>query len=549
MPPPSGSVHSPWQSATIIFELKDTDEEQLDVGGSNTDLDEMEKKNTEFLKERDEHFDTNGPSVSISSKQENNGSAPPVEPGSEIIVWWDEPEDRDPENPMNWSSTKKWVNIGTISVISFLVPLVSSMLGPGVELVMEEFNTKSTTFATFAVSIFVLGFASGPLFLAPLSELYGRVIIYNVTNVLFLGFTIMCAMSQNESMLLAARFLSGFAGVATITIGSGTIADIMPREKRGKAVSIWSVGTILGPMVGPIIGGYVAQVAGWRWMFWVISIAVGVVTIFSFVVLRETYPVVLLERKAARLRKQTGYPNYRSKLASDLTPARLFKHSIIRPLKPLICYPIVTVMCIYVAVLYGILYLLFATYSFVFREVYGFSTSATGLVFLAGGIGTLSGLLYVGNFSDRTLKTCAAAGKILTPEDRLPLLITIPGSLTFPVGLFIYGWSVEEHVHWIVPQIGTAITGFGSILIFIGIQTYLIDAFEEYAASVVGANAVLRGTAGALIPLAGLNLYDTLGWGWGNSVLAFIALAFAPMPWIFGLYGAKIRNLSSRVRL
>lgn len=273
-------------------------------------------------------------------------------------------------------------------------------------------------------------------------------------------------------------------------------------------------------------------------------------TIFTFIVLRETYPVVLLERKAARLRKQTGNPNYRSKLASDFTPARLFKHSIIRPLKLLICYPIVTVMCTYVAVLYGILYLLFATYSFVFREVYGFSTSATGLVFLAGGIGTLSGLFYVGNFSDRTLKTRAAAGKILTPEDRLPLLITIPGSLTFSVGLFIYGWTLEEHVHWIAPQIGTAITGFGSILIFIGIQTYLIDAFEEYAASVVGASAVLRGTAGALIPLAGLNMYDTLGWGWGNSVLAFVALAFAPMPWIFGLYGAKIRNLRrSRVRL
>lgn len=154
-------------------------------------------------------------------------------------------------------------------------PLVSSMLAPGVQLVMEDFNTRSTTFATFVVSIFVLGFACGPLLLAPLSELYGRVIIYNITNVLFLAFTILCAVSQNQSMLLAFRFLSGFAGVATITIGSGTIADIMPREKRGKAVSIWSVGTILGPMVGPIIGGYVAEVAGWRWMFWAISIAVS----------------------------------------------------------------------------------------------------------------------------------------------------------------------------------------------------------------------------------------------------------------------------------
>lgn len=276
----------------------------------------------------------------------------------------------------------------------------------------------------------------------------------------------------------------------------------------------------------------------------------AVVTIFTFVFLSETYPVVLLERKAARLRKETGNPHYKSKLASDLTPRELFKHSIIRPLKMLICCPIVTLMCMYVAILYGILYLLFATYSFVFGEVYGFSTSAAGLVFIAGGIGTLLGLFYVGNFSDRTLKNRAAAGKRITPEDRLPPIITVPGSLAFPIGLFVYGWSVEAHVHWIIPQIGTAITGFGSILIFIGIQTYLVDAFVEHAASVIGANAVLRGTAGALIPLSGLEMYNALGWGWGNSLLGFIALVFAPMPWVFGLYGAKIRNLkSSQVRL
>lgn len=157
----------------------------------------------------------------------------------------------------------------------FTRPLVSSMLAPGVQLVMKDFHTSSPTFATFVVSIFVLGFAWGSLILPPLSELYGRVIIYNVTNALFLIFTVLCAVSQNQSMLLAFRFSSGFVGVATITIGSGTIADIMPREERGKAISIWSVGTILGPMLGPVIGGFVAEAAGWRWMFWAASIAVS----------------------------------------------------------------------------------------------------------------------------------------------------------------------------------------------------------------------------------------------------------------------------------
>lgn len=266
------------------------------------------------------------------------------------------------------------------------------------------------------------------------------------------------------------------------------------------------------------------------------------VSIFAFAVLRETYPVVLLERKAAKLRKETGNQNYRSKLASDITPRELFKRSIMRPSKMLLCCPIVTVMCTYVAVLYGILYLLFATYSFVFKDVYGYSTFDAGLVFLAGGIGTLTGLAYIAKFSDRNLKRRAAAGKPVTPEDRLPLIITLPGALTFPMGLFLYGWTVEYQVHWIVPQIGTAITGFGSILIFVGIQTYLIDAFEGYAASVVGANAVLRGTAGALLPLSGLQLYEALGWGWGNSLLGFLTLAFAPVPLIVGFYGARIRN-------
>jgi len=148
------------------------------------------------------------------------------------------------------------------------------MLAPAVQQVMDDFSTTSPTFATFVLSIFVLGFACGPLVLAPLSELYGRLVVYHTANVLFLAFTLLCGFAGNEGMLLAFRFLSGFAGVATITIGSGTIADLMPPEKRGKAVSIWAVGTILGPALGPIIGGFVTETAGWRWMFWAVSIVV-----------------------------------------------------------------------------------------------------------------------------------------------------------------------------------------------------------------------------------------------------------------------------------
>ncbi|KAK0643726.1 major facilitator superfamily domain-containing protein [Cercophora newfieldiana] len=460
-----------------------------------------------------------------------------------IVVGWD-PKDTNPANPLNWPAWRKWANVLVISTVSFLVPTVSTMLAPAVELVMQEFNTTSTWFATFCISIFVLGFASGPLLLAPLSELYGRAIVYHVTNILLVIFTIMCAVSTNEGMLLAARFLSGFTGVATITNGSGTIADMMPREERGRAVSVWSVGTTLGPMIGPIIGGHVAEKYGWRWMFWILAMAMALVTLLAFFILHETNHSVILERKAASLRKSTGNPSYRSSLAPTITPIEHFSRAISRPTKMLLFRPIVTILCTYIAVLYSTLYLLFSTYSFVFQPVYHFSTSDSGLVFIAGSVGTLVGIPYIGMISDRTLKHRKASGKTITPEDRLPLIITLPGSLAFPIGLFIYGWSVEYQLHWVVSQVGTAINGFGSILVFIAVQTYLMDTFEEYAASAVGAMAVVRGVAAALVPLGALDMYRQLGWGWGNSLLAFVALGFAPVPMLLGAYGHRVRGMT-----
>ena len=186
-------------------------------------------------------------------------------------------------------------------------------------------------------------------------------------------------------------------------------------------------------------------------------------------------------------------------------------------------------MCIYIAILYGIRDLFFATSSIVFKEVYGFSTSAFGPVFIACGLNTISEFLYLTYFSDRSLEKRAHIGKTIAPEDGLSFLVTLPGALNFPIGIFLHGWSVEKRFYWIVPQIGTVLAEFGYILVFKAIQTYLIDAFELYSASLIGANAVLRGTIGAVIPLSGLDLYNALGRPWRNCLLAFVALLFAPL--------------------
>jgi multidrug resistance protein len=189
-------------------------------------------------------------------------------------VWWDEPEDQDQQNPMNWPSWKKWSQIAVLSYITFITPLASSIFAPGVPEVMKAFHSNSVTMATFIVSVYLLGFTLGPLFLAPLSEIYGRYWVYNINNILFTIFAIACALAKDLGQLIAFRFLNGIAGVAVLTIGAGSIADMMPVEKRGKAMAIWAMGPLVGPVVGPLGGGFLTQAKGWRWVFWLLAILV-----------------------------------------------------------------------------------------------------------------------------------------------------------------------------------------------------------------------------------------------------------------------------------
>jgi multidrug resistance protein len=477
--------------------------------------------------ERGENFDTT---------EDADVNAPTAEPSDPNIVDWD-PDD--PEKAMNWPTKKVLGNLAIISIVTFLTPLASSMVAPGVPLILKEFNSTNETIGAFVVSIYILGYATGPLIIAPLSELYGRLYVYHANNVLFIIWTIACALAPNVGVLLVFRFFAGIAGSCPITIGGGSIADMIKQERRGGAMAIFALGPILGPVIGPVAGGYLSEAEGWRWVFWVIAIAGGVAAFFSFIFMRETYPPVLLARKVARLRKEQDNPNLRSKLASDKSPGAYFKQSIIRPTKMLFKSPIVLTLSIYMAVVYGYLYLLFTTITLVFERDYGFSQGNVGLTYLGIGIGAMLGLVIFGSMSDKIVKRMSAKGE-MKPEYRLPPLI--PGSFIIPTGLFLYGWSADKHTHWIVPIIGTLFVGFGLLATFMPIQTYLVDAFTIHAASAIAASTVLRSLVGAFLPLAGPKLYAALGLGWGNSLLGFIALAMAPVSWIFFKYGERIRK-------
>lgn len=151
----------------------------------------------------------------------------------------------------------------------------------------------------------------------------------------------------------------------------------------------------------------------------------------AFVLVRETYPPILLERKAERLRKETGNPNLKAKLSSTLPPRDLFKLAIVRPFKMLLFSPIVLALSTFMAVVYGYLYLLFTTITEVFESTYHFSSGAVGLTYLGIGIGSLFGLFIFGFASDRIVKNMSKNGE-MKPEYRLPPMI--PGAFIIPIG-------------------------------------------------------------------------------------------------------------------
>ncbi|KAI1816675.1 major facilitator superfamily domain-containing protein [Poronia punctata] len=476
--------------------------------------------------------------MTAAQVKEEGDTSSGVEGQDENVVDWDGPDD--PENPMKWSQAKKNFHIVIIGLFTLNANLAATMFAPGAKQLAEEFHVTDPILAAFTVNIYVLANLVGPLFLAPFSELYGRLIVYHVCNVAYVAFTLGCAFSTNVSMFLVFRVLCGLAASGPQSVGGGSIADITSQEERGRAIALWGTGPLLGPVVGPIVGGFVTQAVGWRWTFRILLILAGAFATATVLFMRETNATVLLRRKTDRLIKETGNTKLVPKFATSDTPRQVFLKAIVRPSKMLVFSPIVLLLSLYTGTLYGLVFLLFTTFPAVFQETYGFGVGVSGLAYLGLGLGFMAGLLVFSLLSDRLLGQ-KKDGAIAAPEKRL-ILMKWFAPIT-PFGCFIYGWTAQYHVHWIVPIIGTFIIGFGTLFVTIPVQTYLVDAFGAKAsASALAANLIVRSPFGALLGLAAPPLYANLGLGWGNSVLGFITLIFTPVPWLFYRYGERLRE-------
>ena len=474
--------------------------------------------------------------------EEARDRVPPGEKDDPFLVVFKE---GDPENPRNFSKAKKWFITGFTAFLCFCVAVGSSMPTGNLEGAAEALNV-SIEVINISITLFVVGFGFGPMFFAPLSEVYGRWIIYVISGFFYFIFTLPCAVAPNIGTLLVCRQIAGLAASVPMTNVGGTLSDIWTPAEKGIPMALFSSVLFIGPAAGPLVGGAITSATnaehGWRYIYWTLFAFVGIVWIIT-VFTKETLASVILQRRAKKLRKETGDDRY--KTVQELNPMSMrtvLTVSLLRPFELLIREPILIFFSLYLCLIYSLLYLMFFAYPIIFLEGHGFNEFQTGLCFISIIVGIMLALaLIIFVMEPYTQRRIERRGHQV-PEDRLPLMFI--GCILLPISLFILAWTSMPSVHWAGSLVGGIPTGASFVMVYISANSYLVDCYPKVAASALAAKTLLRSLCGAAVPLFVNQMFHKMHNQWAFTLLALVSVAMAPIPFFFYWKGPEMRAKS-----
>ncbi|KAJ6621478.1 major facilitator superfamily domain-containing protein [Mycena sp. CBHHK59/15] len=463
-----------------------------------------------------------------------------------FLVDW---EDDDPDNPRNWSFKKRAFVALCISLLTFSVYIGSAIYTSSIPGLMEEFHV-SLTMATLGLTLYVLGYGIGPMFLTPLQELplLGRNPVYMATLFLFVIFQIPLITASNMNTVLAMRFMTGLFGSPALATGGASMGDIYPDSQFPYVLGIWALGAVAGPITGPVIGGFAAQAKSWRWpmmeLVWISAFAL----VFLCVLLPETHGPTILLRRAKRLRALTGNPELKTvteRSEVDETVGQIVYAALVLPFV-LAKEPVLVFANVYLGFVYAIFYLWFEAFPLVFTDIYHFNEGISGLPFLGFLVsGTITYTVYclyqMYHIAPRYARA-AAANKEMPPEIKLE--IGLMASIFIPTSVLIFGFASKASIHWIVPIIGAALYLPGIYLVFQSILTYITAAYPAYGAPVLAANDLFRSSIASVFPLFGRALFTNLGLGPGSALLAGLSFFLMAVYWLLLRYAHVLRQRS-----
>ncbi|EME41322.1 hypothetical protein DOTSEDRAFT_81674 [Dothistroma septosporum NZE10] len=428
--------------------------------------------------------------------------------------------------------------------VGILAPFGSSVYTPGLEQVMSDFGT-STEVALLPFVFYLLGLSFGPVLAAPVSETYGRRIVYLSALPVFAAFTIGAGFSTNITSLVICRFFAGLVASPGLAIGSGSTADLYRPHKRAIPMAVFVTSVQMGPVLGPLIGGFVTEKRNWRWTQWVILFGIAIVLAITLGA-KETYKDTILKSRARRLGIK-GPPE------PQRTPIEYFKYfakkTIVRPLHMTATEPIVLFWNIYTAFLFGLLNAFFAAFSYVFKTTYDFGLGSVGLTYLGQAVGSVAGLTIIVFISEtiwaKELAKIRETDLTATLPTEKKLILAKLGAPLLPASLFWFGWTARPSIHWISPVAAEALFSCANLLIFTCALMALQDCYgAQYGASAASSNTFARYLAAFVFPLFAVQMFEGLGTGWAASLLGFVSLLMLPIPFVFQRHGESIRAKS-----
>ncbi|KAH6693946.1 major facilitator superfamily domain-containing protein [Plectosphaerella plurivora] len=470
-----------------------------------------------------------------STPKSNDASQP------SLIVTFAEPHDV--ENPMQWPDRQKWAVTNVLSATGFNRIMVSTIMAPALHLIAADLDMNPTE-AAMSLSIYLLATAVGPLVIGPLSEMYGRRIVLHTSNVWFLIWNIVCGFATTKGTLIAARLFAGLGASSIYALAGGVLTDVWSPEQRGKSLGVYLAFPLVAVAVGPIIGGFMTSRANWRWMFWSTSIFQALMVVFCCTTFNESYAPTILKRRAAKLRRETGR-NYQTVLErshQQRSVLAVLGINLSRPLRLLACNPVIQISSLISAFNYGILYIVLSSFAELYSIHYGQSVEISGLHYIACALGEIIGSQVGGPLMDvlyRRMVARAPDGEH-QPEFRLPL--SIPAAAIAPLGLFAYGWTAEKLVHWASVDAGIFVFMFALQIASMPMQAYVMDAYPDHTSSALSASQFPRSLAAFLFPLFAPSMYSALGYGWGNTTIAFVGLVLGILsPALLWVLGPRLR--------
>ncbi|KAH6970567.1 putative MFS multidrug transporter [Ilyonectria sp. MPI-CAGE-AT-0026] len=455
----------------------------------------------------------------------------------------------DQRNPLNFGLGIRWMIAGLNALATLAMTFSSSAYTGSISDISQRLSVGSET-AFLGVSLFVLGFALGPLLWAPLSESLGRRVVFTASYGAFVAFNLIATVAPNMPLLATSRLLAGAFGSSALVLSGSIVVDLFSPADRGRVSAVFSAAPFLGPVLGPIAGGFLGEAAGWAGVGTMITAVTGLVWLLYYFLVPETYAPVLLRLRAAALTRDNQHGTvFRAQMdgvragsgKGVKSVGAVLRTAMTRPWALLFSEIIVIVLSTYMAVIFGAMYMMFAAFPIVFQQGYGLRQGVAGLAFLGIAAGMVAALVFM-LFQNRAYVRGAKASPTgrLAPEMRLrPARF---GAIMAPLGLLLFALTNSPEFHVVIPVAGTAPFGFGMVVIFLSLLNYIVDTYTVYAGSAIAASTMLRSLFGAVFPLFTKVMFERLGVHYGAGVPAALALLCVPCPFVMCRYGKGIRE-------